>query len=165
MDIDAILRRLNWFYTLETEQTKYYLLKAAQSEDPYIQRVLRTISEVEAGHVKNIADWIVRLGGQPTHLGEELGMFIGTVAAKVSHIVGMDNMFEISIVLEEKAICDYREMIKKIDNWELAQTLWSNLIEEDLHCSWFKMRREKFKANVSTGKGSTRENQENLSVH
>lgn len=149
MDTNGILLRLNWFYTLECEQTQYYLTKAKQSEDSYIERVLLLTSEVEAEHVKNISDWIVRLGGQPTHLGEELGTWFGTTAAYFSHLSGIDRMFEVSILLEEKAMSDYREMIKQVDNWELVQTLWNNLIEEDLHCSWFKVRREKFKDNLT----------------
>jgi bacterioferritin len=88
-------------------------------------------------------------------LGEELGIFFGTVGAKVSDLTGVDTMFQISIFLEEKAICDYRQMIKEVDNWELAQTLWNNLIEEDLHCSWFKIRRDNFKASLAKERSSS----------
>lgn len=146
VDLNTLLLRLNWFYTLENEQVRFYLTKAKQSEDSYDERMLLYASDVEAGHVRNIAEWIYRFGGQPTDLGEELGKLFGTVVGKLDGLTGIDRMFAVSIFLEERAMSDYRAMIREVDNWELTQTLWNNLIEEDLHCSWFKIRQEQLRA-------------------
>ncbi|MDI6710529.1 MAG: hypothetical protein QMC81_09305 [Thermoanaerobacterales bacterium] len=40
------------------------------------------------------------------------------------------------ITLEEKAMKDYKDLFVRVGNEHLFDTLWDNLIDEDLHTAW-----------------------------
>ncbi len=134
---DKLIKILNWFYSLEVNQVDLYLAQSKQVEDIYIKKALERIAEIEEQHVKNIATQIKELGGEPTFIGKVLAPITGQISGRILGWAGIINILKVNIMLEKKAMEDYKKFILKVNDPQLFDLLWSNLIDEDLHTSWF----------------------------
>ena len=132
-----ILKKLNWFYSLEMNQVSLYHAQSKKVNDIYLKKTLERVAVIEDQHVKNIADMINQYGGKPTGVGE----FVALSAARWREILSAHQgqpVYLRQISLGAKAMADYRDFIlKAINHQELSDLLWSNLIDEDLHTAWF----------------------------
>jgi bacterioferritin len=138
MDKSQLMQKLNWFYSLELNQVELYTTQSKKVDDLYLSKVLERSAQIEQQHVDNIGEYIKELGSKPNLLGDVLGPILGKVGGQVSALAGVANMLKANILLEQKAMEDYKGLISKIDgNSKLCDLLWSNLIDEDLHTSWF----------------------------
>lgn len=138
METKTLITRLNWFYSLETQQVRLYTEQSKAAPDMYSRKALERIAAIEQGHVDNIGAAITRLGGTPTLMGEMLGSALGAIMGKASGAAGLIDLLKLDISLEEKAMRDYKDLILKVGrDRELFETLWSNLIDEDIHTAWF----------------------------
>ncbi|WP_041605679.1 demethoxyubiquinone hydroxylase family protein [Halothermothrix orenii] len=147
MEDSKLLKWLNWFYTLELAQTDLYLNQAKGSKDRYMARVLIKLGEIEKTHALRFSDIIVKLGGKPTRIGALFSYLSGYIPGRLTPYIGTVNLFYVNYMMETIAIRDYKGLIKKINpkrkyRKELLDILVENLIDEDLHRSWFKDRRE-----------------------
>lgn len=142
MNIEDIISKLNWFYSLELNQVDLYTSQSNSFKGTYHSQVFERISYIEQQHVDNIAEKIKDLGGTPSLLGNVLAPIIGSIGGKVVSLTGLEDTLKINILLEKKAKKDYKEFIHKIKTEnhekELLQLLKSNYIDEDLHSAWFK---------------------------
>lgn len=133
-----MINRLNWFYSLEMNQVELYTIQSKKVDDIYIKKVLERVAEIESGHVQNIGEKIRELGGTPTLLGEMLSPVTGKIAGFLTAWPGIITVLKADIALEEKAMKDYKDFILQSGNdVNLFALLWSNLVDEDLHTSWF----------------------------
>ncbi|MCL6639281.1 MAG: ferritin-like domain-containing protein [Firmicutes bacterium] len=138
MQREALIARLNWFYSLELQQVELYAAQAKAAADIYLAKALARIAVVEQQHVDNIAAAIRRLGGEPNRLGDVAAPLIGKAAGTLTGSLGAAVMLKANIALEEKAMKDYKDLILKGgDDPRLFAVLWDNLIDEDLHTAWF----------------------------
>ncbi len=133
-----IILKLNWFYSLELNQVDLYAAQSKRLRDIYIKRTLERVAVIEEQHVHNISDMIKQYGGQPTVLGEFVAPLTGKLAGNLSGVSGVANLLKADILLEQKAMADYKDFIVKAGgHQELFDLLWGNLIDEDLHTAWF----------------------------
>ena len=146
MNTQQLIRKLNWFYSLELNQVELYQAQGKAVDDIYLKKLLERVAKIEQGHVDNISDYIYKLGGKPTVLGEAVAPVTGMIAGKVSSWAGVINMLKSDILLEQKAITDYQDLVLKVSDKDLFELLWSNLIDEDLHTAWFARRVEELAA-------------------
>ena len=146
MNKQQLIRKLNWFYSLELNQVELYQVQGKAVDDIYLKKLLERVAKIEQGHVDNISDYIYKLGGKPTVLGEAVAPVTGMIAGKVSSWAGVINMLKSDILLEQKAITDYQDLVLKVSDKDLFELLWSNLIDEDLHTAWFARRVEELAA-------------------
>ncbi len=138
MDTRQIITKLNWMYALELNQVDLYSAQSKQVSDFYLKQTLKRVAEVEQGHVKNISEKIIELGGKPTALGEAVAPVSGRVAGYLTGKAGMIMLLKADIDLEEMAMKDYKDFLLKVGgNEPLFNLLWGNLIDEDLHTAWF----------------------------
>jgi len=139
MTNDELVNKLNWFYSLELNQVDLYMAQSKQTrnKDFYVSKVLERASYIEQQHVDNIADKIKSLGKTPTALGDVIAPILGKMSGNVVAKTGLITMLKVNIMLEKKAMEDYKDLIMKINEDDLFTLLWSNLIDEDLHTSWF----------------------------
>lgn len=138
MTREELLARLNWFYSLELSQVDLYTAQSKRQEDIYLSRALERIAMIEQQHVDNIAERIKELGGYPTRLGDVLAPILGRMAGQAVMLAGTQAVLKTDIVLEEKAMHDYKDLLLKVGpRREVFDTLWGNLIDEDLHTAWF----------------------------
>lgn len=138
MNTKEIIAKLNWFYSLELNQVDLYMAQSKIVKDIYISNVLERTSYIEQQHVDNIAAQIRKYGGEPTALGDIIFPLTGKTAGNITAAFGIIPLLKADIILEKKAMSDYKDLLLKIgkDN-ELFSILWANLIDEDLHTSWF----------------------------
>ncbi|MDK2799392.1 MAG: hypothetical protein PWP27_2445 [Clostridiales bacterium] len=140
MDKEQLISKLNWFYSFELNQVDLYTSQSKSTEDDYIALAFERIAYIEQQHVDNIGNKIKKLGGKPTALGDVVAPIIGKTLGKVLALSGIGNLLKVNILLEQKAMKDYKELIHsvkgKYDN-EVVKILQSNLIDEDLHAAWF----------------------------
>lgn len=147
MDDKAIINKLNWFYSLELNQVELYTAQRKSVQDIYIKKALERVAVIEEGHVKNISEMIKQYGGKPTVLGEIAAPLTGKIAGSVTGLAGVANLLKADILLEQKAMADYKDFIMKAgNNPALFDLLWSNLIDEDLHAAWFSNKVEEIQA-------------------
>lgn len=138
LDEKSIIRKLNWFYSLELNQVDLYIAQSKSVKDIYIKRALERVAVIEEGHVVNISDMIKQYGGKPTVIGEIAAPVTGKITGGITGLAGVINLLKADIALEKKAMSDYKDFIMKAGNHhELVDLLWSNLIDEDLHTAWF----------------------------
>ena len=142
MTNDELVSKLNWFYSLELSQADLYMAQSKQIKnmDYYISKVLERASYIEQQHVDNIADKIKSLGKTPTSLGDVIAPILGKMSGNLVARTGLITMLKVNIMLEKKAMDDYKNLIMKIKEDDLFTLLWSNLIDEDLHTSWFSSK-------------------------
>nr|WP_089612471.1 ferritin-like domain-containing protein [Dehalobacterium formicoaceticum] len=119
-------------------QVDLYAAQSKKVEDIYLKRTLERVAVIEEQHVKNISEMIKQYGGQPTVLGEFVAPLTGKLAGNLSGISGVTNLLKANILLEQKAMADYKDFILKAGGHQtLFDLLWGNLIDEDLHTAWF----------------------------
>lgn len=141
MNSKDLIRKLNWFYSLETQQYNMYKKQATWIGDKYLSKVFNQLSEIEYQHAQKIEKHIVNLGGEATVIGEVLGTISGKTMGGLTSIINVKRFYQINILLETKAISDYKKLVKQVENEELKKVLWTNTIEEDLHRAWFESRK------------------------
>lgn len=132
-----LFAKLNWFYSLELNQVDFYTAQAKAMEDIYLSKTLTRVAGIEQQHVDNIAEQIRKLGAEPTRLGDVIAPLLGKTAGYLSGALGSEAVLKIGITLEEKAMKDYKDLIVRVNDEHLFNTLWNNLIDEDLHTAWF----------------------------
>ncbi|MDX9870947.1 MAG: ferritin-like domain-containing protein [Clostridia bacterium] len=138
MDTEQIIKKLNWFYSLEKNQVELYLAQSKRVNDIYLEKMLERASTIEQGHVENISRQIERFGGTPTLLGDVVSPILGKTGGQLTASLGVIPMLKADMLLEQKAMSDYKDFIMRVGHdEELFDLLWSNLIDEDLHTSWF----------------------------
>jgi bacterioferritin len=137
MDQQALMRSLNWFYSLEVEQVDLYRTQAQAATDIYLQQVLTRVAAIEQEHVINLEAEIRRRGATPTRLGAVIAPLLGMAAGTVLNWTNTRIVLWADITLEEKAMADYKRLILKVAEKPLFDLLWDHLIDEDLHTAWF----------------------------
>lgn len=145
---ERLLFKLNWFYSFELNQVDLYTSQSSSTEDDYISLAFERIAYIEQQHVDNIADKIKELGGKPTMLGDVIAPIVGKTVGKILDLSGIENLLKVNILLEQKAIQDYKDLIHRIRGKyddEVINILQSNLIDEDLHAAWFNNQLLKYK--------------------
>lgn len=150
MQRDALIAKLNWFYSLELQQVELYTAQAKATEDIYLAKALNRVAAMEQQHVDNIAAEIKRLGSEPTKLGDVIGPITGKVVGTITGALGPKVLLKVDITLEEKAMKDYKDLTLKVgDDPHLFSVLWDNLIDEDLHSAWFANKLKELAENGS----------------
>jgi len=145
MDKHRLLEKLNWFYSLEINQVDMYRKQSKKIEDPHLARALNKFAEIEQGHVENICRTIEQLGANPSFLWEIAGEISGAVTGTLSSLPSRVETLRFNIALESKAISDYKALIRLVGDDGIRETLWSNMIDEELHTSWMNAELMKMK--------------------
>ncbi len=145
MNKEQLITRLNWFYSLELNQVDWYASQSASFHNLYSGLVFERISHMEQQHSENIARTIKELGANPSTLGDVLSPIFGSVAGKIVSLTGLEDVLKINIMIEQKAMRDYKELIntlkqKENKNSDLISLLEYNFIDENLHTEWFKSK-------------------------
>jgi len=138
MDEKQILNKLNWFYSLELNQVGLYSTQSKYVDDIYTRKVLERAANIEQQHVDNLALQIKLIGGEPTSLGDVIAPLMGKASGNLVSWLGLIPTLKANIMLEQKAMSDYKDFILQVgEDYELFNLLWSHLIDEDFHTSWF----------------------------
>ncbi len=143
MNREDLIAKLNWFYTLELNQVDWYRVQSGNFIGSYESIIFERTADIEQEHVDKIAYQIRKLDEIPTKLGDILSPILGKVAGSLVSISGIENVLKADILLEQKAMTDYTELINTIqDDYgaELKKILQHNLVDEDTHTAWFSMR-------------------------
>lgn len=141
MDEQKIINKLNWFYSLELNQVDLYMAQSKRVSDIYLSKVFERAAYIEQQHVDNIAEKIKEFGSKPTMLGNVIAPILGKISGNIVSTVGILPMLKANILLEQKAMSDYKDFILKTGkDIGLFNLLWSNLIDEDFHVSWFSKK-------------------------
>jgi bacterioferritin len=91
LDKEALLSKLNWFYSLELNQVDLYLAQSKTFAGTYESIVFERTAYIEQQHVDNIAEKIQELGGTPTKFGDVVSPIIGSLAGKLISSAGVEN--------------------------------------------------------------------------
>jgi Ubiquinone biosynthesis protein COQ7 len=145
MDTDALISKLNWFYTLELNQVDLYNAQSKTFKGRYSGIVFERCADIEQNHVDNIREKIKELGGKPTVLGDIISPILGKVAGELISMTGLEDTLAINIMIEQKAMKDYNELIKKLhqdnnEDKEMTKILQQNFVDEHLHTEWFRTK-------------------------
>lgn len=143
MNREDLITKLNWFYSLELNQVDLYRTQYGTFIGSYESIIFERTADIEQEHVDKIAFQIRKLGGVPTKLGDVLSPILGKVAGSLLSISGIENTLKANILLEQKAMNDYTDLINTIQDdfgSELKKVLQHNLVDEDTHAAWFSMR-------------------------
>jgi bacterioferritin len=142
MNRQALILKLNWFYSLELNQVDLYKAQSKTFKGSYESIVFERVAWIEQQHVDNIGNTIKELGGNPTKLGLIL-LLIGSIAGKWIPAFGIEATLKANILIENKAMKDYMDLINTIGadyGEELLKILEHNLVDEDVHTAWFRER-------------------------
>ena len=145
LDKDKLISRLNWFYSLELNQVDLYKQQSKSFPDEYAGLVFEKLAEIEQTHVDNISAKIIELGASPTKIGDVLSPIVGSIAGKLIGMTDLDEVLKINILIEQKAMRDYKELINSLrrslySSDDLLKLLTQNFIDENLHTEWFKTK-------------------------
>ncbi len=148
MNKEEIISKLNWFYSLELNQVDLYMAQSKKVREIYLSKVLERAAYIEQQHVDNIAEKIKELGSKPTVLGDVIAPILGKVGGNIISLTGIKSILKANILLEQKAMTDYKDFISRVGkDSELFGLLWSNLIDEDFHTSWFSSKVQELENN------------------
>lgn len=172
MDEETLISKLNWFYSLELNQVDLYNAQSKIFKGKYSGIVLERCAYIEQNHVDNIGEKIKELGAKPTVLGDIISPIIGKVAGKLISMTGLEDTLAINIMIEQKAMKDYNDLIEKLyedqtDDLELIKILQHNFVDEHLHTEWFRTKIIAMKQYEFTAKHfipSTETNRENQGI-
>lgn len=158
MGENTLLDALNWFLLLEKGQVEFYHHLSQATDDAELCHGLQRFKKVEEEHVKVIAAKINILELDQSRIKKALGAVasaglpvFGQIVGRVSNLAGMANMLKAGYLTEKLAIRDYRKLINAVDDAEIRDMLWSNLIDEESHCLWlYKKAKELKKQRLKT---------------
>lgn len=146
MDKDELLKKLNWFYSLELNQVDLYLAQG-KNEEPNISVVYERIADIEQGHADALEAQIHKLGAVPNKLSDMIFPLLGNLAGSALSLSGTKNECKADILLEQHAIKEYRNMIEQLKleypDPELIKLMEYNCVDEELHTAWFGERLNK----------------------
>lgn len=145
METDALISKLNWFYSLELNQVDLYQAQSKAFHGTYSGLVFERLTYVEQNHVDNIGEKIKELGGKPTLLGDMISPIIGKLAGGAISLAGLDDTLAANILIEQKAMKDYNDLIQtlqqdKHQDKELVKILEHNFVDEHIHTEWFRTK-------------------------
>lgn len=145
MKIDTLISKLNWFYSLELNQVDLYNAQSKAFKGRYSGIVFERCAYIEQNHVENIGEKIKELGGKPTLLGDIISPIIGRVAGELISMTGLEDTLAINILIEQKAMKDYNDLIEKLHqdklgDKEMIKILQHNFVDEHLHTEWFRTK-------------------------
>jgi bacterioferritin len=143
MNRKALISKLNWFYSLELNQVDLYMAQSKTFKGSYEGIVFERTAWIEQQHVDNIEDAITELGAKPTKLGGIIAPLIGSIAGKLIAVIGIESTLKANVLIENKAMKDYTDLINTIGadyGAELLKILKHNLADEDVHTAWFRER-------------------------
>jgi len=145
MNKEQLINRLDWFYSLELNQVDLYTSQSLSFNQQYTGLVFERIAYIEQQHVDDLAHTIKELGASPSLLGDVLSPIIGSLAGKLISLTGLEEVLKINILIEQKAMKDYKELINTLKQREhagseLIKLLEYNFIDENLHTEWFKSK-------------------------
>lgn len=155
MNKEQLITRLNWFYSLELNQVDFYTSQSSTFNRHYTGLVFERIASIEQQHVDHLAHTINDLGATPSLLGDVLSPIIGSLAGKLISLTGLEEVLKINIMIEQKAMKDYKELIntlkqKELAGSELIKLLEFNFIDENLHTEWFKSKLSELQNDASS---------------
>jgi len=143
MEREDLLRKLNWFYTLEVSQVELYLAQSKKFKGSYESIVFERTALVEEEHVDRLAAVIRELGGEPHKIGDVISPLFGGLLGKTLAFTGLKKTLQGNIKIENKAMADYVALLKQVGEEfspELEILLQHNLVDEDVHTAWFAQR-------------------------
>lgn len=143
MDQTQLLNTLNWFLALEKTQVEFYHWLSRRAPHEELQYALKRFQKVEEEHVQLITAKIEALGGTPSKLYQALGAAIDVgapLAAKLmgeaTSLIGISKLLKTAYFIESQAIKDYKKLIASVEDGEIRDLLWNNLIDEQSHYLW-----------------------------
>lgn len=149
MDQVQLLNALHWFLALEKTQVEFYhhLSKHAASKE--LHYALQRFQKVEEEHVRLLTAKINALGESPGKLAQWLSTAMGTTApifgkimGEATGLVGTARMLKTAYLIEGQAIKDYKKLIASIEDGEIRDLLWHNLVDEESHYLWLMHKAE-----------------------
>ncbi|ATW27342.1 ferritin-like domain-containing protein [Candidatus Formimonas warabiya] len=145
MDKEALIAKLNWFYSLELNQVDLYHAQSKTFKNSYSGIVFERCAYLEQQHVDNIGEKIKELGRTPTVLGDILSPIIGRLGGKLISFAGLKDTLMANIIIEQKAMKDYNNLIERLHrdkhgDQELVKILQHNFVDEHMHTEWFRTK-------------------------
>lgn len=145
MDMETLVSKLNWFYSLELNQVDLYYAQSKAFKGRYSGLVFERCAYLEQNHVDNIGEKIKELGSKPTVLGDMISPIVGKIAGGMISSMGLENTLSSNIMIEQKAMKDYNDLIQKLlqdetNDKELIKILQHNFVDEHLHTEWFRTK-------------------------
>ncbi|MBS4024511.1 MAG: DUF892 family protein [Clostridia bacterium] len=144
MNNEQLLKALNFFLVLETQQVELYDSQSKSTEDFNLAKVLNRFKEIEQDHVNNITKLIKKFGGNPSPSYKMAGIIFGEGAkiagSAFASYTKVENMLRINVMAEKIAIRDYKRLINKVQDPHVQDILWRNMIDEELHMKWMDAR-------------------------
>ena len=148
MEREELLRKLNWFYSLEVSQVDLYMAQSKKFKGTYESIVFERSAAIEEQHIHNIAAVIRELGGEPHKIGDVISPLFGGLLGKTLAFTGLKKTLQANITIENKAMVDYVALLKQVGEEfgpELQTILQHNLADEDVHTAWFAQRLADYK--------------------
>ena len=138
MNRRELIKSLQWFHALEVNQVALYGVQARMAREEADRRLLERVGDIEAGHVRNLSEKLKELGGRPSLLSA----ISPTTGAVLGAITGLSlaAVLRANIIIENKAMADYKRLIDRCSREDVVDLLWSNYLDESLHTEWFKAR-------------------------
>ncbi len=133
MDKKSLLKRLNWFFSLELNQVDLYKAQSKAFAEEYAGLVFERLSLIEQGHVENIGARIKEMGANPTVIGDVISPLIGHTAGKAMGNMSLAEVLKVNTLINELKESYYGSK-------ELIKLLQQNFIDENLHTEWFKTK-------------------------
>lgn len=143
MQQEDLLRKLNWFYTLELSQVDLYVAQSKKFKGSYESIVFERMALVEQDHADYLAAVIRELGGEPHEIGDVISPLFGGLLGKTLAFTGLKKTLQGNLKIEKKAMADYVGLLKQVGaefGPELQAVLQHNLVDEDVHTAWFARR-------------------------
>ena len=135
MDKKEIIKLLNEDITGEIEAILIYMRNSFVTENCPPSRKMEEVAKDEMRHTEWLAELIVDLGGVPSMEHKALNFGKEGAEGFLTRLVG----------LEEGAISQYKDHIKRIPDEEIKKKLQHILEEEEEHLKGFKEHLEKLK--------------------
>lgn len=136
MDKEHLVSKLNWFYSLEMNQIEMYKTQSREAGDMHLARALNKFARIEQDHVDKIRCLIEDMGEVPPLDWAAPGELAGHVAGMVTGLTDREKTLRFNIALERKAADDYWALIREVQDPEMKEVLWDNLINKEFHKSW-----------------------------
>src|SRR5690606_11842826 len=114
MEREDLLRKLNWFYTLEVSQVGLYVAQSKKFKGSYESIVFERTALVEEEHVDRLAAVIRELGGEPHKIGDVISPLFGGLLGKTLAFTGLKKTLQGNIKIEKKAMTDYVSLLEQV---------------------------------------------------
>lgn len=132
-----IIGHLKRIYELEKFQINYYISQISSTQDSILDKALSKIIKTDKVHTDFFVNIFTKANIELPKIASTIADIAGSIVGESMELTGQANTCNIGVILEEKVLSAYYELIKENDlESKLQNKLINFMLDKEFHMLW-----------------------------